>query len=149
MVTPPQPLLGAAQYSELLDNYAWTRIERLNQTLRARQAVTLFERPVSGFLAFVLLKTTDPDTMVVVDLYGDGSFDIVLSPKLLYALGFTSWNNYAGIVTRYDAINDQYVALFTPSPWIPFNGMARILIRNPSMEDIQYSFVAWIYERKG
>lgn len=145
MIRPPSPLPPA---TDLLEYFKWTRIERRNQLLKPRGSVTLLERTVAGFLAFVILDTNSPDTTVVVDLYGDGSVDIALSPRRLYELGLTSWNSAGGYVALYDTIKNRYVAVYSPSPWIPFNGFARVKVHNPSMEEATYSIAVWLLEQK-
>lgn len=149
-ITREEPrLVYVSVYDELLDRYRMEKIvDRRNESIGPREAKTLLEEYVAGFLVFVVLETDNPDVWVLVDLYGDGSLDIQLSPRYLYTLGATSPNASGAWLSRYDDTEKKYVAWYTPSPWIPFKGFTRIKIMNSSLSDATFSFTAWVLRKR-
>lgn len=143
-----QPLPQVAP-TEVLENfimrkYTWGP----NSIIRAKEEITLYERSFYGFLVFVYLRTDNPDLSVVLNLLGDGMIDLVISPRMLYEDGLVQPSASAGWVARYDTSNNIYVAMYTPSPWIPWSGLVRIKLANPTLIDSRYTIIAWALERR-
>lgn len=140
----------APAYTDLLENYTIRKYMRgPDESIAAKSEHVVLERSITGFFVFAYLRTNNPDVAVVVDLYGDGTLDIVLSPRRLYEDGLLAPSGSSAWVARYDETNNVYVALFTPSPWLPWNGFARIKVVNPTLAEAKYTFISWILEKKG
>ena len=130
----------------LEEHYRLTKYE-WRESLAPRERRVLLSDYKRGFLVFAFLHTNNPDVIVTVDLYGDGT-DIVLSPRMLYEYGLVQPSPGSAWVSRYDTTNNVYVALYTPSPWIPFSGYARATVENTSDNPAFYTLVLWFLERR-
>ena len=153
MAASPRPLstvIPAAVDTDLLWRLArelrWLHY-RWSGRLKPRERRSLLSSHIEGFLVFAILETDNPDVTVTVDLYGDGTADIVLSPRRLYELGLVWWSNTAAFVSRYDDDARRYVAVFSPSPWMLFSGDVEARIENPTGIDAHYEFHMWLWRR--
>ena len=143
------PILLPHSATELLSEFVLRKIQRgPNEVLGPGKEHKVLERYVEGYLVFAYLKTDNPDVTVSIDLYGDGTVEVALSPRRLYENGLVHPNASSAWISRYDETAKVYVALYTPSPWIPWRGFARVKIVNPSPSEARYTFISWILERE-
>ena len=143
------PILLPHSATELLSEFVLRKIQRgPNEVLGPGKEHKVLERYVEGYLVFTYLWTDNPDVTVSIDLYGDGTVETKVSPRILYEHGLVLPSASAPWVSRYDDEAKVYVALYTPSPWIPWRGFARVKIVNPSVEEARYTFALWILERE-
>ena len=109
----------------------------------------VFQGYVDGYLVAVIGIFDDKLTTVSLDLYGDGSFEIVLSPQYLYDLNMFNPNCELAYLTKWDEANNQYVAVMTPCEWLRFEGNFKFKIANPNLaKTVKPGVYVWLYARR-
>lgn len=147
MMRPPMlhdlAFLNSLDY--FLTQFRWKVILHINRILKPRQQMVLYDEMHQGFMVFAFLQTDTPEVEVTLDLSGDGSIEARLSPKFLYEVGAVNPNNVSAYLTVYDPDNNNYVAMYTPSPWLPFMERVRVTLLNPRTDkEAKLTFTAWL-----
>ena len=139
---------GLSDLDEELRRYRIKKVSRgPKQVLEPRGEDIILEREMWGFLMFSYLSTDNPEMGVAIDLYGDGTVELFISPKGLKIDRLAMPTPGSGFITRYDPTTSQYVAFFTPARWIPWRGFAKVKAVNPSLSRATYTFISWLLER--
>ena len=91
--------------------------------LAPRQSERLLQRPLHGFVWYMMLYSDNPDVAIKASL--DGAVQLpALSPRDLYAVGCIGYTCVVADVTRYDDAARVYVGVVRGP--IPVNGMLTV-----------------------
>lgn len=114
----------------------------------------VFNGFIDGYLVAVIMVTDNPYLQTLLDLYGDGSFEIRISPYELDKLNMYTANCELAYLTKYDTANNLYVAAMTPCEWLRFEGNFKFYVFNPPTKPdgspntvANPEIIVWLYAR--
>jgi len=105
---------------------------------------------VAGYLLYAHLDTDNPDLALVITLSTRETESIVVTPRMLYELGYTIDGRSRMVLTNFDPnmqVGSRYVISLDPGPpGIAFSGGIRIELVNNSSEKARVrSMIAHAY----
>ena len=129
-------------------NWKWTMIKLKDFTIPPKSKHIVWDMDGSGWVYTVVMRCNSPKTVMRIDVQADGLLEIETDVESLRDMGLVIPQNGQITVTNYDDTNNDYTVVFFPAGWgVPFRGMNRGTIYNPTESEIKIKLLdVWILE---
>jgi len=128
--------------------WRWYPVRLKDFTIPPGQKYIVWDLKSSGWIYSVVLRCDNPNLLFQIDVQADGLLEIEISIEDLKDMGLVNLATGEITVTNYDDTNNDYTVAYFPMGWgVPFRGMNRGTIYNPTSETVTVKLLnAWILE---
>jgi len=126
--------------------WMWYPVKYENERIAPKTRFELWDRRDNGWVFYSLFWADNPSLRFQLDVYADSKLDIDIDFETLDTIGGMGLGQGYFNVTKYDPVNNVYVAQYSPIGFgVPFRGRSTAYLINPTTSTINVRLVyGWL-----